>query len=340
MKTYDEIAARVFARRKEYLDQVRKKKKRARIIVTSASLCAAIILLISVWSSGILSPKEPVSMRGMIRKDNTPTITNPADNALQGSEKSSGETEADNADGKQNADTGEQNVPDGSDVSSYTGSILEIPAITADEIDADRLAAVLYNKGCYTQAAWYESVSFAPLRGKKLGDAAGTLDPAEKVLLPATVAGEVYEVKGYDKDFRVCVVIDDRTLVLERLNGIQLSLGRSLFEARLHITDLLKTAEYETNESWKNNKNDRRVIDEKLLADLTDMMNGAPFIKAPDDIYDTTDQIHLTFAMKDGTILSIRLIRGGYITYPTLSGYAVKADDKTFEKIFEALAGA
>lgn len=50
-------------------------------------------------------------------------------------------------------------------------------------------------------------------------------------------SGEVYEMNGYNTDFRICLIdkLNNDLIIYERLNGITLKYGKDLFEDRLKL---------------------------------------------------------------------------------------------------------
>lgn len=108
-----------------------------------------------------------------------------------------------------------------------------------------------------------DGASFDTVCDKELGvgygyDGVFWADSEEKITAVEAQA-QVYSVKGYDSDFRLCIYREDSdTLFLfENLNGVTVSKGSDVFEKKLRLN------EYETVEVVKNG----RPADEKLDVD-------------------------------------------------------------------------
>lgn len=353
MKTYDEIAARVFARRKEYLEQVKRRNKKIRIL--TVSLCVTVLLVIGVWSSVMLSPKEPTSWRSTIRKDNTPTVTRKAETEppeagktedpatdteqMHGASAPDETAEQKPAQGTPDEVSGSHSTSTDSDGAPdeivAAGSPVRIPALSISDIDRVRTAFVQYRGKIYTQTAWYDTTQVASLRGKKIGNASGSPDTAEAGdTLPSTIAGEVYEVKGYSVDFRLCAVVDDKTLFLDRLNGITLTNGSDLLRERLHAKVRLRTAEYETAKSWEKNQNIMHPTRTKDVEQLLDALEETYFVATPGKMPQV--RVFLYLHLKDGTVIPLQIMTNGFIRYPYLEGYLLKIDDALLDRLCAA----
>lgn len=236
-----------------------------------------------------------------------------------------------------------------------------IPAIALPEpvegVAADMIGLVVWKGHVYTAETQYyqgaEAETLLPLVGDYVGTAIGninewsTQDEYAKELA-STYAGEIYTVRGYDEDFRLCatgVYEEDGQQVpwlqfFERLNGIGLSVGAELFSHRLGIEHWQEVA-WLTHEDWDNGRDDYRPLD--LSAEQIDgflaALNDAPFEYVHDaqpGFYTAEEQGHLFFRLEDGTTVQLRLMAGGYVGYQDLGWYYVRMPGEVFDAVFAA----
>lgn len=241
---------------------------------------------------------------------------------------------------------------------------VELPEKT-DAVEMDMIAFVVYKGSIYTQAESYykeDADKIDELVGSYLGYATGSInewstqDEYTKEFA-SSVEGEVYEVKGYDKDFRICVRSEYENEAgekylsiqfLDHLNDITLKTGQDLFESRLHIADRVIDIQYQNHDDWDYGKDNIRNadIDSQLWKEFVNQVNNADLIytwdssKSSDTIYDNQNQAHILLTMNDGTVISLRLIEGGYVGYDPLGWYFVKIPGDTFDAIFSACGGS
>ena len=224
-----------------------------------------------------------------------------------------------------------------------------VPAIELPEADAgvavDMIACVVYNGAVYTQGGWLDSAS--ALVGEYLGCATGGIDEWSdeseySVEFAGTMSGELYAVKGYDPDFRICCLNDDGSaMLLERLNGISLDTGADLFETRLHLPERLESLTYLTHEDWNNAARHYRTpeLSEEAVSDFLAELCAGQFVytwETDRDIYERDVQGHLFFHMSDGATVELRLIEGGYVGYQGLGWYFVKMPGAAFDAVLAA----
>lgn len=268
-------------------------------------------------------------------------------------------------------------VSDGQPVSDYsktgvTETGLRIPALELPEttggdgyaVQYDMIGLVVYKGGIYTQAERYfgaGALKIDALVGEYLGYATGSINEwsAQEEYakeFASTIAGEVYEVIGYDTDFRVCVRNEfenengEKELFIEfldRLNGITLATGADLFESRLHLRDRIDNIQWQSHGDWNYNLGNIQNADlePELWEDFLDQLDSGTFVNTWDpetsgsSIYDTDKQAHVFLTMEDGTVISLRLIEGGYVGYDPMIWYFVKIPGDTFDAVFTACSG-
>ena len=246
---------------------------------------------------------------------------------------------------------------------------LFIPAIelpdTNDGAVMDMLGLVVYNGGIYIQTASYSGADAVLINNNLLGDYLGyatgsinewsTQDEYTEEFA-SSIAGEVYEVIGYDSSFRICMKweaeLDNGETVLDiqfldRLNGITLNTGSDLFEDRLHISNRVSLIQWQSHYDWNNaNGNYQNAnIDETVWNEFLNELNNGSFVYTwnpeitNDTIYDTDNQVHIYLTMNDGTVISLLLIESGYVGYEGLGWYFVQIPGEAFDAVFEACGG-
>ncbi|MBP0964722.1 MAG: hypothetical protein J5999_05455 [Oscillospiraceae bacterium] len=197
------------------------------------------------------------------------------------------------------ADVGQ--VPSAS-VSTESGGVF-YPAVSEKEIgqvcvDGLRIFDYLYYNGSiYTSSYNYASEDKSAVQAKisavsedKLADIFNNeycwSEDSEKLAqVSENTSAVLYAVKGYDRDFRVCLcyekyipALDETTygmMVFDKLNGITLGKGSELFSERLHIGGY--------TEAYLRTFDEDGCRDEKISADMTDFLSAVydgDFVKA------------------------------------------------------------
>lgn len=240
---------------------------------------------------------------------------------------------------------------------------LELPDMT-DGVKYDMIGLVVYNGGIYTETEMYygdEALKIDNLIGDYLGYATGSIgerstqeEYAEE--FASSVAGKVYEVIGYDTDFRVCIREEveygngEKQLwiqFLDRLNGITLTTGEDLFETRLHLRDRIANIQWQSHDDRNYNRGNiqNAVLDANLWERFLNEVDKGTFVNlgshkiSSDTICDTEEQAHIILTMEDGTVARLHLIEGGYVGYDALGWYFVQIPGETFDAVFTACGG-
>lgn len=240
---------------------------------------------------------------------------------------------------------------------------IELPDSTTDE-KTDMLGLVVYKGNIYTQAESYlgdDAVAIDYLTGRYLGYATGSIDEYSSKEeysneFASSVEGKVYEVDGYDTDFRVCIrkEIEDENgkkqlwiQYFNHLNAITFATGSDLFDDRLHLTDKITDIQWQSHDDWDNGKDNLQTatINTNTWKKFLDEVNKAKFVNTMDkkslknSIYDTQKQAHIILTLKDGTCIRLRLIEGGYVGYEELGWYFVQIPEDIFDPVFSACGG-
>ena len=242
---------------------------------------------------------------------------------------------------------------------------LKVPALSVPEPKewamCDMIGTLVYNGGIYTQTdnmyMNLEAEQKGALLGEYLGHATSSIDEWSSFEeyskeFASTYEGDVYSVKGYDPQFRVCVRCEEEydgekhlsLFFLERLNDITINTGYDVFEARLKVREKYSDCKWESHDDWDNARNiyHNLELDDETWGRFMDMVDTCKFVYTwdPDtnssSIYRTDNQIHLYIQLDDGLEVHMRLIEGGYVGYQGLGWYFVKIPEDIFNKVFEA----
>ncbi len=232
-----------------------------------------------------------------------------------------------------------------------------IPAVELPEGDAAAacmVPLVVCSGGVYVEAgSWRgeDARTLDALTGDYLGEAVGTLDPwsgeeAWAQEFAGTVSGPIHAVKGYDTDFRICLrqeYVDENgepglwIQYLERLNGVTLHTGAELFEDRLRLRGRVTGIRWQDWESWYYSTGETRdaaLAPETWDAFLEELDRGE-FVKSKSISRET----NLYLRLEDGLTVRLRLLAGGYVSYPPLRGAFVKMPGEIFDTVYAACGG-
>lgn len=261
-----------------------------------------------------------------------------------------------------NQSVNETQIPAIADTGLYIPA-MELPDTTIG-IEYDMIGLVVYKGGKYTQSESYygdDALKIDKLVGNYLGYATGSIDEwstQEEYAkeFASTVAGKVYEVIGYDSDFRVCIreEVEDENgekqlwiQIFDRLNGITLTTGEDLFETRLHIRNRIEKIKWQSHDDWNYDLGNiqNATLDTDLWEEFLNQIDKGSFVntwnpkKITNTIYDTEKQTHIFLTMEDSTVIHLRLIEGGYVGYNALGWYFVQIPGDVFDSVFTTFGG-
>lgn len=231
-----------------------------------------------------------------------------------------------------------------------------IPAMQLPKTNAtlDMMGLIVYRHKVYLQTADRMDVVAAKLLlGEKLGTTTGTIDEWSTQAdysheLASTIApADVYSVKGYDKNVRIMAYVDDGVngefaQFYECFNGITLFNGEDMF-GKLNVRGHVVSARFRTFDEWNNDiltfhpLNDMTMINEFV----DDLYQATPILRGvtPEPIErlrSNTTFKELALNMKDGSVIRLILLKGGYVYYFYNSVY-FKIEEEEFSKIWSAL---
>lgn len=232
---------------------------------------------------------------------------------------------------------------------------VHIPAMKAElgvpkDVQIDMLAFFIYEGRCYVQDQYYEKG--LSLVGDYVGTSVGLIDEwtAEDgyVDYAGSVAGDFYEVKGYDPSFMLCMKFDNGAVeTFIHNNGISLGKGADLIEDRLHLNDNVVKVTFKTQEEWDHSLQDEKnhVLSEEyddLMNQFLESFSADDFVYIKDTPLDNngtgnyhhnSDNYHITFHTKDGLRFDFVLYKDGYARFQDFDGVCVQIDPSLYEEI-------
>ncbi|WP_047985471.1 hypothetical protein [Ornithinibacillus californiensis] len=250
------------------------------------------------------------------------------------------------------------NSPDntaGSELVINEDGSVDIPAIEIpkDTSNASMIGLIVYNGKIYTQTSTeIEAENAKVILGEKLGTTKGTIDEwssqdaYDKGFASTIGKADVYAVKGYDKEFRIMAYLEqDGQLYaeyFENLNGITVDSGNDIF-GKLNMDGNVTSAQYRTLSDWDNSiENYQPITDMETLntfvAEL-DKTKPLPRSEHSDPIGDsrTDEQFReLLITINDGSTVSLKLLKDGYIYYGSMAVY-FQMDEVQFSKMWSLL---
>lgn len=234
------------------------------------------------------------------------------------------------------------------DQSSNSG--VAIPAIELPEHgSAKMMPLILYKGKIYTQSATtIDKNKISEIKGEKLGKTKAGIDEwskqdqyAEEF---ASTIGEidVYSVKGYKKDFRIMTYFEINGEVFaefyESLTGITIHEGNDIF-GKLHLMNNVQEVKSRSYEDSLSNANKFKNIEnlEVINSFLKELKKAKPYliqdVEAKIGDFRNNDQYkELTLHLTDGTIVTLGVIKGGYISYS--QSLYFKINDQVFSELW------
>ena len=235
-------------------------------------------------------------------------------------------------------------------------AIVEIPAIEIPEENPYGLvmALIVYNGKLYTRGETEIGAEDGSLlRKEKLGVTRDSINEEKsqitygKEFASSIGSVDVYEVKGYDSGFRLMTYERSdggyAANFYENLNGISVVKGEDFF-SKLKLEGNAVSAEYRGFNDWNHNQdNFYRVDGGKALDSFIQNLDATmPYLDAkhkdPLDQQAQKDDAfrELTIYLKDGSKVSLKLLKGGYIYYGNI-GLFFKMDREEFAEFWNLL---
>lgn len=219
-----------------------------------------------------------------------------------------------------------------------------MPEAPEPGVAADMMAFFIYNGRMYVQTGQYADPS---LREGYVCTVTGDIDEwsgaDEYVEGASSIGGDVYSVKGYDTNFRLCMDGPDELIEFyDCLSDMTLYSGADLFETCLHVENYVG-AYYILDADWEENIDNRHELDPESLEAFVSLLMVSPMQEwsawsENGDIFDYEyAEAHLYFELADGTTVHVRLFENGCVMY---GGSAVRVcaymPGAIFDEVFAA----
>ena len=197
-----------------------------------------------------------------------------------------------------------------------------MPEAPEPGVAADMMAFFIYNGRMYVQTGQYADPS---LREGYVCTVTGDIDEwsgaDEYVEGASSIGGDVYSVKGYDTNFRLCMDGPDGLIEFyDCLSDMTLYSGADLFETCLHVENYVG-AYYILDADWEENIDNRHELDPESLETFVSLLMVSPMQEwsawsENGDIFDYEyAEAHLYFELSDGTTVPLRLFENGCVMY-------------------------
>lgn len=197
-----------------------------------------------------------------------------------------------------------------------------MPEAPEPGVAADMMAFFICNGRMYVQTGQYADPS---LREGYVCTVTGDIDEwsgaDEYVEGASSIGGDVYSVKGYDTNFRLCMDGPDGLIEFyDCLSDMTLYSGADLFETCLHVENYVG-AYYILDADWEENIDNRHELDPESLETFVSLLMVSPMQEwsawsENGDIFDYEyAEAHLYFELADGTTVPVRLFENGCVMY-------------------------
>ena len=227
---------------------------------------------------------------------------------------------------------------------------MEVLLALPKDVQMDMLAFFIYEGRCYVQDRYYkDGIS---LVGDYVGTSVGLIDEWTKedgyVDYAGSIAGDFYEVKGYDPEFILCMKLDNGAVeTFIHNNGISLGKGAELIEDRLHLKDNVEKVTFKTQEEWDTSLQDENYHIlaeeyEELMTQFLESFSSDDFVHIKDtplersengNYHHNSTNYHITFHTKDGLQFEFALYEDGYTSFQGLNSVCVQIDPALYEEI-------
>jgi hypothetical protein len=219
---------------------------------------------------------------------------------------------------------------------------------------ADMIGLIVYIGKIYTEAKTeIDAENAKSILGEKLGTTKGNIEERsnkeafDEEFASTIPIGNVYSVKGYDKNFRI-MTYGERdgkpyAKFYENDNGITVNSGEDVF-GKLKMAGNITSAKYGTYNEWDQNDNlYHPIADLKVVNGFVEELNKTrPIPKGENSPLINTRNNHqedfreLSIHLNDGTNVKLIVLKEGYIYYGYMDVY-FKMNDDIFSKMWSQL---
>lgn len=237
------------------------------------------------------------------------------------------------------------------------GGGVKIPALQLpkNSSSSDMIGLIVYQGNIYTETGTKIDVEDAKkIMGEKLGTTKGTIDEWSKRSaygeeLASTIGiTDIYSVQGYNKSFRIMVYEEQGDELYaefyENLNGLTINSGKDVF-GELNMAGNVAVAKWQTASDWYNGIENYHLIQEIDIVNrfVDELARTKPLLRkeASDPIWNApnSDEIikKLLIHLKDGSEVSLTLLKDGYIYYYGFMDVYFQMDEDIFSKMWSQL---
>lgn len=203
---------------------------------------------------------------------------------------------------------------------------------------ADMLGMIVYKGEIYVQTNgdMLPQKVARMLKGQKLGISKDTIDEwsdkaAYNEEFASTIGKQpVYSVKGYDENFRIMTYEKERAQIYEHID----EQGADLFH-QMKLKGNIASAVYQDKDEWyEGSETFHKVTNQQALEQFVEALYVAKPVESPTE---RADLKQLTFTLKDGTTVSLRLFKKNHTVHYGFVGIGFKVDKEAFDALWNSL---
>jgi hypothetical protein len=220
----------------------------------------------------------------------------------------------------------------------------------------DMIGLIVYKGKIYTQTATdVDADRAADLIGEKLGRTKASIDEWSKQddyaeeFASSVGEADVYAVNGYSSEFRIMTYMVHEGVayaeLYECLNGIAVHTGQDIF-GQLKLNGNVVQAHYRTHNDWYYSVENHLAIDDmELMEVFVEELNRTVPMRREHaeaemgDFRNDEKYRELTLRLKDGSQVTLVIIKGGYVRYGNADVF-FRMDDPSFERLWEVMTTA
>lgn len=238
-------------------------------------------------------------------------------------------------------------------VTTEGNGMIHVPAmqIPDDASTVDMIGLVVYNGHIYTQSDVTYTGPLRALQGEKLGTTKNLMDEwssasaYEKQFASNIGKKSIYRVKGYDIDFRLMFYSElegkKRAEIFERLNDLTIATGADVFK-HFRLKDNIVSATWQNHVEWNETSKTVHLVKDVAAMErfASALYSATPHSRNDNEPlameHNNSTFKALTIKLKDGTAMTFKLLKGGYVYYGFTDVY-FEIDKKTFNDIWNLL---
>ena len=231
---------------------------------------------------------------------------------------------------------------------SDTASRESLTVGEAETTQADMLAFFIHQGNMYEQ---YDFIETEALLGEYVGTASGEIDEwsGEDAYVESagSVAGNYYEVEGFDPSFILGMEQSDGSISIYMNTTMDLEQGAELYEEMLRLEDQYVDVQYQTREDWYYSNGEPEELPDEYADTISTFIGGlndGEFVELTSmlseeeggDIYEK-EIYHLFFQLENGMTVHLRLFEDGYVALRGMYEEGVRMDETIFNEMIQVL---